>query len=40
MNGRNKLRTGVIPMLDLFYIAVGCLVLYAFWGFAKTCDKL
>jgi len=27
-------------MLDLFYLAVGCLVLIVFWGFAKACDKL
>jgi len=27
-------------MLDLFYVAVGCLVLAVFWAFAKACDKL
>jgi len=27
-------------MLDLFYVAVGCLVLLLFWGFTKACDKL
>jgi len=27
-------------MLDLFYIAVGCLFLIACWGFTKACDKL
>jgi hypothetical protein len=32
--------TGVNPMLDLFYVAVGCVSLYLFWKFAKACDKL
>jgi len=27
-------------MLDIFYIAVGLVVLYVFWTFAKACDKL
>jgi len=27
-------------MLDLFYVAIGCLVLLLFWGFTKACDKL
>jgi len=27
-------------MLDIFYIAVGLVVLYVFWAFAKACDKL
>jgi len=27
-------------MLDLFYLATGCVVLVIFWAFAKACDKL
>jgi hypothetical protein len=27
-------------MLDLFYLAVGCLALFVFWAFTKACDKL
>jgi len=27
-------------MLDLFYLAVGCMVLLIFWAFVKACDKL
>jgi len=27
-------------MLDLFYLAVGCLFLMVCWAFAKGCDKL
>jgi len=27
-------------MLDLFYVAIGCLALLLFWAFAKACDKL
>jgi len=27
-------------MLDLFYLAVGSMVLLIFWAFVKACDKL
>jgi hypothetical protein len=27
-------------MLDLFYVAIGCLFLFVCWGFTKACDKL
>jgi len=27
-------------MLDLFYVAVGCLFLLLCWAFTKACDKL
>jgi len=27
-------------MLDLFYVAVGCLFLVICWSFTKACDKL
>jgi len=27
-------------MLDICYLAVGCIFLIAFWNFAKACDKL
>jgi len=27
-------------MLDLLYVAIGCLFLIACWGFTKACDKL
>jgi len=27
-------------MLDLFYVAVGCIVLVVCWAFTKACDKL
>lgn len=29
-----------MSMLDLFYIAVGCLFLLGCWAFTKACDKL
>jgi len=27
-------------LLDLFYLAVGCLFLAVCWSFTKACDKL
>ena len=27
-------------MLDLFYVAIGCMFLLACWAFTKACDKL
>jgi K+-transporting ATPase KdpF subunit len=27
-------------MLDLFYVAIGCLFLVVCWAFTKACDKL
>jgi len=27
-------------MLDLFYVAIGCVFLLVCWGFTKACDKL
>jgi len=27
-------------MLDLFYVAVGCVFLFVCWAFTKACDKL
>jgi len=27
-------------MLDILYVAMGCLVLLVFWAFTKACDKL
>jgi hypothetical protein len=27
-------------MLDLFYVAIGCITLFLFWVFTKACDKL
>jgi hypothetical protein len=30
----------VILMLDLFYLAAGCLFLLGCWAFTKTCDRL
>jgi len=27
-------------MLDLFYVAVGCITLLVCWAFTKACDKL
>jgi len=27
-------------MLDLFYVAIGCIFLIVCWGFTKACDKL
>jgi hypothetical protein len=27
-------------MLDLFYVAIGCLFLAVCWAFTKACDKL
>jgi len=27
-------------MLDLFYLAVGCVALLLCWAFTKACDKL
>ena len=27
-------------MLDLFYVAVGCLFVLFCWAFTKACDKL
>jgi len=27
-------------MLDLFYLAIGCLFLVVCWAFTKACDKL
>jgi len=27
-------------MLDLFYVALGCVFLYLCWAFTKACDKL
>jgi hypothetical protein len=28
------------PMLDVFYLAVGCICLVVFWYFTKACEKL
>jgi hypothetical protein len=30
----------MIRMLDLFYVAVGCVFLAVCWAFTKACDKL
>jgi len=27
-------------MLDLLYLAIGCVFLLLFWAFTKACDKL
>jgi len=27
-------------MLDLFYLAIGCVFLFVCWAFTKACDKL
>jgi len=27
-------------MLDLFYVAIGCIFLLFCWAFTKACDKL
>ena len=27
-------------MLDLFYLAIGCVFLLLLWAFTKACDKL
>jgi len=27
-------------MLDLFYVAIGCIFLIVCWAFTKACDKL
>jgi len=27
-------------MLDLFYVAIGCVFLFVCWSFTKACDKL
>jgi len=27
-------------MLDLFYVAIGCVFLFVCWLFTKVCDKL
>ena len=27
-------------MLDLFYVAIGCVFLFVCWAFTKACDKL
>jgi len=27
-------------MLDLFYVAIGCVFLAVCWAFTKACDKL
>jgi len=27
-------------MLDVFYVAVGCVFLIVCWAFTKACDKL
>lgn len=29
-----------MPMLDVFYLALGCFFLYGCWVFTKACDKL
>jgi hypothetical protein len=29
-----------MPMLDVFYIALGCLFLAGCWAFTKACDRL
>ena len=31
---------GVIQMLDLFYVAIGCGFVLVCWAFTKACDKL
>jgi hypothetical protein len=31
--------TECTQMLDLFYLAVGGLVLFVFWAFTKACDR-
>jgi hypothetical protein len=33
-------RKGVTRMLDLFYVAIGCVFLFVCWAFTKACDKL
>ena len=33
-------RKGISRMLDLFYVAIGCLFLLVCWAFTKACDKL
>ena len=37
---RTKLQKGKRRMLDLFYVAIGCLFLSVCWAFTKACDKL
>jgi len=27
-------------MLDLFYVAIGCVFVFVCWLFTKVCDKL
>jgi len=29
-----------VNMLDLFYVAAGCVFLLACWWFTKACDRL
>ncbi len=29
-----------MTMLDVFYIALGCVFLFGCWAFTKACDRL